>query len=97
MDFYRGKCQQHEDELKEIMKQAGRKEIPNDIWGYFKPLKSRSFLKPFLCVGGLYALIELSGINLISHTYTHIFLEEREINNELISHFDIHHPIYLIS
>ena len=89
MDFYRGKdYHQQEDELKEIMEQAGNKDVPNNIWGHFRVLASRGFLRPFLCVGVIYTLFHLSGFNVIN-TYTHIFLEECEIINEMSSHYGI--------
>ena len=89
MDFYRGNdYHQQEDELKEIMKQTGNKDVPNNIWGHFQVLTSLRFLRPFLCVGVLYTLFQLSGFTVIN-TYTHIFLEECEISNEMIGHYGI--------
>ena len=96
MDFYRGKdYQQQEDELNEIMEQAQNKDVPNNISGHFQVLTSRRFLRPFLCVGVIYTLFQLSGFFVIS-TYAHIFLEECEINNEMIHHCGISKPIFLI-
>ena len=82
MDFYRGKdCQELENELKEIMEQAqNNQDAPNGIWGHFQALTSKRFLRPFLCVGVIYTLFHLSGFNIISGTYTHIFLEVCDIN-----------------
>ena len=79
MAFYRGKeFHSQEIELQSIVESEANRDSNRNphFWGRLQILKSPAFLRPFKCVGVIYALQGMSGIKIILG-YSASFLEAR--------------------
>ena len=81
MVFYRGK-ENHDQktELQAIIKKEANEASSIsklDVHGRIHILKSSAFLRPFICVGVTYFLLNMSGMIICAGPYTATFLEVR--------------------